>query len=88
MSKSKRSKMPEITPDMLTALKNAVGALENAWDAQRDFELEIGKDLDGLSGFIEDLAVCGAEAVDEQSVRDILRELYNEPAEDEESEPC
>lgn len=69
------SKAIEVTPEMVNILKHAVRALEESWDAQRDFELEIGRDWDQLSEYVCDLAVMGADGVDEDIVRQILTEL-------------
>jgi hypothetical protein len=39
----------KITPEMVRLLKLAVQKLEESWDAQRDLELEIGRDFDTLA---------------------------------------
>jgi hypothetical protein len=66
--------MPKIeaTPYMLTCLKRAIRATEQAWDAERDLELECGKDYDGLSEFVNDLAVCGPDGVTLEDLQNFL----------------
>jgi hypothetical protein len=62
------------TKEMLTSIRLAVRRTEQAWDAQRDFELEANKDFDRLSEWIGDLAVMGAEHVTLQMVQEFLDE--------------
>jgi hypothetical protein len=62
------------TDSMLESLKKAVQSTEDSWDAQRDLEVECGKDFDGLSQFVADLAVAGAEGVTLQDLQDFIDE--------------
>lgn len=66
------------TEEMLKSLKRAVQAYEDSWDAQRDFELEAGRDFDGLSHWVEEFAVVGAESVDLESVQQLLDSFTEE----------
>lgn len=62
------------TKSMLASLKQAVKATEESWDAQRDLEIEAGKDFDQLSEWVSDLAVMGAESVTLEMLQEFLDE--------------
>ena len=62
----------KLTAEMLASLKEAVRYMEKSWDAQRDLELELDHDIDGMGKFIEDYAVIGADSVDMDELKAIL----------------
>jgi hypothetical protein len=68
LSKTKRA-------ELISLLKTAVSLREQEWDAERDFEIELGRDIDGLSDIIDDLAVCGPDGVDDETLDGILDEF-------------
>lgn len=67
--------------EALEALRRAVQYLEDSWDAQRDLELIIGKDIDGLGQSIEDYAVMGADAITEEQLDEVLSLLDDKDSE-------
>lgn len=79
----------QATKAMLTCIKQAVKAMEESWDAQRDFELEVGKEFDeDLAAWIAGLAVIGAESVTLQNLQEFLDEAehFDEDEDDEEAD--
>lgn len=72
MTKAKAKTTVKLSQALLDHLKEAVYHMEKSWDAQRDIELEIGQEIDGLGSAIEDYAVMGAEALDMNSLKELL----------------
>jgi hypothetical protein len=68
-----RKKAEEVMPHV----RAAVAALHNVWFHCRQVERALGRDLDGLEGTIQDMAVSvdDAEVLDVQDVRKALGPL-------------
>lgn len=61
--------------ELLKLLKQAVSFREQCWDAERDFEIELGKDVDDFDSIVDDFAAAGAESIDEKNLIELIDEV-------------